>query len=141
MKTIIIAAVAALLAAAGTAGAATHVVSIGEHEATPASFGFPTGYLKINPATCRFYTPERDVRPGANEPYARAEDLRDDVLFGCLRNKADRQKTVAPDTCWTAPPPVTEAKPDRQGFKDERGLVALQSWAATLAACEAARNA
>jgi len=106
--------------------------------------GAPAGYLKINPQTCRFLHPEIDVRPNAMERYARAEDSRDDVKLSCLTRKLDTPPKITPppaDTCWTTPPPVTEAKPDRQGFHDETGAKALDAWAVSLAACEAARNA
>lgn len=127
----------ASLALAGTAVAATH---------ESASFipkGAPSGYLTINPQTCRFIHPEIDVKPNALERYARAEDSRDDVKLSCLTRKVDTPPKVSPppvDTCWSTPPPVSEAKPDKQGFKDEKGLKALDAWAVALAACETARN-
>jgi hypothetical protein len=58
--------------------------------------GAPAGYLKINPATCKFVHPEIDVRPSPTERYARAEDSRDDVKLSCLTNKIDKARLGAP---------------------------------------------
>jgi len=108
-------------------------------------FGFPTGYLKINPATCKFATPERDVKPNAQERYARAEDLRDDVLFACIRKLAVKANQPQPPTLsvdhgWDNPvTALNEAQPDKQGFRDETGAKALRDYIAAVRACEQAR--
>jgi hypothetical protein len=79
----VIAAVAALTALGGTAYAAT--TEQAAHSFIPP--GAPSGYLQINPRTCRFVHREIDVKPTPNERYARAEDSRDDVKMNCLANR------------------------------------------------------
>lgn len=77
---------AVMLVSAAAARAALH------ESANYVPPGAPAGYLKIDPATCRFIHPEIDVAPNAHERYARAEDSRDDVKLSCLTRKVDREK-------------------------------------------------
>jgi len=108
-------------------------------------FNFPAGYTTINPNTCKFAMPEVDKRPSTSERYARAEDVRDDVLFQCIRKlavKANQPQppTLSVDHCWDNPvPALNEAQPDKQGFRDETGAKALRDYIAAVRACEQAR--
>ena len=94
----------AAIIAAGIILAAPVVAQAGEQANI---FNFPAGYTTINPQTCKFVTPEVDKRPSATERYARAEDVRDDVLFQCIRklavkaNKPQPPTTPEPDQCWS----------------------------------------
>ena len=56
--------------------------------------GAPSGYLAINPQTCKFIHPEIDVKPSPGERYARAEDSRDDAKLSCLTRKINQPKTT-----------------------------------------------
>lgn len=80
---------------AALTGGATTAIAASEH-ANLIPAGAPSGYLAINPQTCKFIHPEIDVRPSATERYARAEDARDDAKLSCLTRKIDSAKVVKP---------------------------------------------
>ena len=132
MRKYLILGVAIILAAPTVASAAQEQAAI---------FGFPTGYTSINPTSCKFLHPEVDVKPNALERYARAEDIRDDVLFQCIRklavkaNKPQPPSTPQVDHCWDNPvPQVHIIRKD-----DWVGVQELRDYVAAVQACELAR--
>lgn len=99
------------------------------------SLRFKAGTFSINPMTCKFLVAEADKPLGASwaegRIYVAYEDGRHDSLMRCNRIRQDR---VA--ACWkNVVPPVSEATPDKQGFRDERGLSAIQAYLVAVRAC------
>ena len=137
---------AAIAVAAPFAVAASHARTLSEGAQEAHILGLPSGYARINTATCKFLVPEVDVKPSASETYARAEDLRHDALDNCLRHRLNTAKTPKPsvDPCWgkQAPPPLVTERADHGAGKpgDEKGAAALQAWVVALYSCELAEN-
>lgn len=132
MRKYLILGVAIILAAPTVASAAQEQAAI---------FGFPTGYTSINPTSCKFLHPEVDVKPNALERYARAEDIRDDVLFQCIRKLAVKANQPQPPTlpqvdhCWDNPVPAVKLV----HRDDWQGVAEFQAYVAAVRACELAR--
>lgn len=80
--------------------AATGTASASEQPNTAAALNLPKGYLQINHATCRFAVPEIDfmmaIGPYYGKTRGNAEDARQDVFNGCIRNKVDKAKLGGP---------------------------------------------
>lgn len=100
-KRTIVTLMAALAATGVTASPAS---AAGERPNTASALGFPPGYLTIDSVSCRFLHHEIDVAPGPGEPYAIAEDARQDVLNRCLRHRLGKVGVGKPGPAGPAGP-------------------------------------
>lgn len=121
-----------IVAAVGIATAAT--------EQSHLAAGMPSGYLSINPQTCKFVHPEIDKREGPTWKGLRTafnwEDARHDAKLVCLTNALKRSNAIA--RCFSTPiPSVAERVDHKGGWADTKGVGAAVAALQRIQACVA----
>jgi hypothetical protein len=138
--------VAALVVAAMALGAGGKALA---SSGTPNIFGGFGSQPTLAPNCARtqmFVTPAGKTWNGEAEHTGKKYVFAISTVMGgqirCLVHRVAKLEQPKPDKCFAQAGPVpatSEAKPDKQGYVDTRGLNALDAWAKKLVLCEAGK--